>query len=218
MFEYLTDMNYIEIVLLSLEVSLLAVFISCMISMPFAAFLVIKQFPGRQLIVVMINTLMGLPPVVVGLFLYLLLSANGSLSAYKLLYTPSAMVIAQIIIITPIITALSKESLEIFYSHYEDYLTSLRSSNVQKIQTLLWEGKYSLLTNGLAGLGRAMSEVGAIIIVGGNIEHLTRTMTTGIVLETSRGEFSFALNLGLTLLFISLLINVAVHTLRKSEE
>ena len=218
MFEYLTDMNYIEIVLLSLEVSLLAVFISCLISMPFAAFLVIKQFPGRQLIIVMINTLMGLPPVVVGLFLYLLLSANGSLSAYKLLYTPSAMVIAQIIIITPIITALSKESLEIFYSHYEDYLTSLRSSNVQKIQTLLWEGKYSLLTNGLAGLGRAMSEVGAIIIVGGNIEHLTRTMTTGIVLETSRGEFSFALNLGLTLLFISLLINVAVHTLRKSEE
>ena len=218
MFEYLTNMNYIEIVLLSLEVSLLAVFISCMISMPFAAFLVIKQFPGRQLIIVMINTLMGLPPVVVGLFLYLLLSANGSLSAYKLLYTPSAMVIAQIIIITPIITALSKESLEIFYSHYEDYLTSLRSSNIQKIQTILWEGRYSLLTNGLAGLGRAMSEVGAIIIVGGNIEHLTRTMTTGIVLETSRGEFSFALNLGLTLLFISLFINVAVHTLRKSEE
>jgi len=218
MFEYLTDMNYIEIVLLSLEVSLLAVFISCLISMPFAAFLVIKQFPGRQLIIVMINTLMGLPPVVVGLFLYLLLSANGSLSAYKLLYTPSAMVIAQIIIITPIITALSKESLEIFYSHYEDYLTSLRSSNIQKIQTILWEGRYSLLTNGLAGLGRAMSEVGAIIIVGGNIEHLTRTMTTGIVLETSRGEFSFALNLGLTLLFISLFINVAVHTLRKSEE
>jgi tungstate transport system permease protein len=128
------------------------------------------------------------------------------------------MVIAQIIIITPIITALSKESLEIFYSHYEDYLTSLRSSNIQKIQTILWEGRYSLLTNGLAGLGRAMSEVGAIIIVGGNIEHLTRTMTTGIVLETSRGEFSFALNLGLTLLFISLFINVAVHTLRKSEE
>ena len=186
--------------------------------MPFAAFLVIKRFPGRQLIVVIINTLMGLPPVVVGLFLYLLLSANGSFSAYKLLYTPTAMVIAQIIIITPIITALSKESLEMFYGHYKDYFASLRFSNIQKIKTMLWEGRYSLLTNGLAGLGRAMSEVGAIIIVGGNIEHLTRTMTTGIVLETSRGEFSFAVNLGLTLLFISLLINVAVHALRGKKE
>jgi tungstate transport system permease protein len=218
MFEYLTDTNYIEIVLLSLEVSLLAVFISCLISMPFAAFLVIKRFPARQLIVVIINTLMGLPPVVVGLFLYLLLSANGSFSVYKLLYTPTAMVIAQIIIITPIITALSKESLEMFYGHYKDYLASLRFSNIQKIKTILWEGRYSLLTNGLAGLGRAMSEVGAIIIVGGNIEHLTRTMTTGIVLETSRGEFSFAVNLGLTLLSISLLINIAVHALRVKKE
>ena len=217
MFKYLTDTNYIEIVLLSLEVSLLAVIIACMISMPFAAFLVIKKFPGRQFIVVIINTLMGLPPVVVGLFLYLLLSANGSLSSYKLLYTPSAMVIAQIIIITPIITALSKESLGIFYDDYKDYLASLRSSNIQKIKTILWEGRYSLLTNGLAGLGRAMSEVGAIIIVGGNVEHLTRTMTTGIVLETSRGEFAFALNLGLTLLFISLLINVTAHALRESK-
>tara|TARA_B110000444_G_C18284624_1_gene342345 strand:+ start:36 stop:521 length:486 start_codon:yes stop_codon:yes gene_type:complete len=161
---------------------------------------------------------MGLPPVVVGLFLYLLLSANGSLSSYKLLYTPSAMVIAQIIIITPIITALSKESLEMFYDDYKDYLASLRSSNIQKVKTILWEGRYSLLTNGLAGLGRAMSEVGAIIIVGGNVEHLTRTMTTGIVLETSRGEFAFALNLGLTLLFISLLINVTVHALRESKQ
>jgi tungstate transport system permease protein len=217
MFKYLTDTNYIEIVLLSLEVSLLAVIIACMISMPFAAFLVIKKFPGRQFIVVIINTLMGLPPVVVGLFLYLLLSANGSLSSYKLLYTPSAMVIAQIIIITPIITALSKESLGIFYDDYKDYLASLRSSNIQKIKTILWEGRYSLLTNGLAGLGRAMSEVGAIIIVGGNVEHLTRTMTTGIVLETSRGEFAFALNLGLTLLLISLLINVTAHALRESK-
>ena len=217
MFKYLTDTNYIEIVLLSLEVSLLAVIIACMISMPFAAFLVIKKFPGRQFIIVIINTLMGLPPVVVGLLLYLLLSANGSLASYKLLYTPSAMVIAQIIIITPIITALSKESLEVFYDDYKDYLASLRSSNIQKVKTILWEGRYSLLTNGLAGLGRAMSEVGAIIIVGGNVEHLTRTMTTGIVLETSRGEFAFALNLGLTLLFISLLINITVHALRESK-
>ena len=201
MFKYLTDINYIEIVLLSLEVSLLAVIIACMISMPFAAFLVIKKFPGRQFIIVIINTLMGLPPVVVGLLLYLLLSANGSLASYKLLYTPSAMVIAQIIIITPIITALSKESLEVFYDDYKDYLASLRSSNIQKVKTILWEGRYSLLTNGLAGLGRAMSEVGALIIV----------------LETSRGEFAFALNLGLTLLFISLLINVTVHARRESK-
>ncbi len=214
MFEYLTDTNYIEIVSLSLKVSILAVFISCVISMPFAALMVIKNFPGRQLVIVIINTLMGLPPVVVGLFLYILLSANGSLSTYKILYTPTAMIIAQVIIITPIIAALSVETLDIFYKKYKDYLDSLRLNNLRKIQTILWEGKYSLLTNALAGLGRSMSEVGAIIIVGGNIEHLTRTMTTGIVLETSRGEFSFALNLGLTLLFLSLVINIAIHSLK----
>ena len=218
MSEYLIYTNYIEIVLLSLKVSVLAVFISCAISMPLAAFLVIKNFPGRQFMIVVINTLMGLPPVVVGLFLYLLLSANGFLSTYKILYTPSAMIIAQIIIITPIITALSRETLDVFYQKYKDYLYSLRFNNFQKIQTILWEGKYSLLTNGLAGLGRSMSEVGAIIIVGGNIEHLTRTMTTGIVLETSRGEFSFALNLGLTLLLLSLLINIAIHMLKNTKK
>ena len=161
---------------------------------------------------------MGLPPVVVGLFLYLLLSAHGSLATYKLLYTPFAMIIAQVIIITPIITALSKESLDNFFMRYKDYLNSLKASNSIIIKTLLWEARYPLLINGLAGLGRGLSEVGAIIIVGGNIEHLTRTMTTGIVLETSRGEFSFALNLGLILLLISLTINGALHLLRKSDE
>jgi len=212
------DINLIKIILLSLEVSLLAVAISCIISMPFAAFLSIKKFPGREIIIVIINALMGLPPVVVGLFLYLLLSAHGSLATYKLLYTPFAMIIAQVIIITPIITALSKESLDSFFIRYKDYLNSLKASNSIIIKTLLWEARYPLLINSLAGLGRGLSEVGAIIIVGGNIEHLTRTMTTGIVLETSRGEFSFALNLGLILLLISLTINGALHLLRKNDE
>jgi len=212
------DMRLIEIILLSLEVSLLAVIISCIISFPFAAFLSIKKFLGRGIVVIIINALMGLPPVVVGLFLYLLLSAHGSLATYKLLYTPFAMIVAQVIIITPIITALSKESLDGFFIRYKDYLNSLRVNDFIIIRTLLWEARHSLLINGLAGLGRGLSEVGAIIIVGGNIEHLTRTMTTGIVLETSKGEFSLALNLGLTLLLISLTINGALHLLRKKDE
>ena len=209
------DHNVIEIIILSLQVSLFAIFISCIISMPLAAFLSSNNFLGKEVIIIIINALMSLPPVVVGLFLYLILSSQGFLSSYKILYTPSAMTIAQIIIITPILIALSKESIDSFYRKYNYYFKSIRLSNLSIIKTLIWEARYPLLTNSLAGLGRGLSEVGAIIIVGGNIEHLTRTMTTGIVLETSKGEFSIALQLGTILLIISLFINICVHYLRK---
>ena len=212
------DSSFIEIILLSLQVSLMAVIIACLISMPFAAFLSIKKFPGRGLLIVFINALMGLPPVVVGLFLYLLLSAQGPLAAYNLLYSPPAMVIAQVIIITPIVAALSKQSIDSFFEEYKDYLKSIRATNIDIIKTLLWEARYSLMVNGLAGLGRALSEVGAVIIVGGNIAHVTRVMTTSIVLETSRGELSFALGLGIALITISILINGALYMIRNIEE
>ena len=161
---------------------------------------------------------MGLPPVVVGLFLYLLLSSQGPLAAYDLLYSPMAMLIAQIIIITPIITALSKQSIDGYFEEYKDYLESIRASGFNILRTLLWEARYSLMVNGLAGLGRALSEVGAVIIVGGNIAHITRVMTTSIVLETSRGELALALGMGITLILIAIILNGILYLIRKTEE
>ncbi|MBH44268.1 MAG: ABC transporter permease [Gammaproteobacteria bacterium] len=210
------DSNYIEIIALSLQVSLSAVFISCLISMPLAALLSIKNFSGKSIILIILNAFMALPPVVVGLFLYILLSAKGILSIYELLYTPIAMLIAQIIIVTPIITSLSKESIDIYYVQYKDYLRSLNASYYNTATTLLWESRYILTINTLAGLGRALAEVGAVMIVGGNIAHLTRVMTTSIVLETSRGDLSLALSLGVTLIFISIGINSLVYLIKKS--
>ena len=210
------DSNYIEIIALSLQVSLSAVFISCLISMPLAALLSIKNFSGKSIILIILNAFMALPPVVVGLFLYILLSAKGILSIYELLYTPIAMLIAQVIIVTPIITSLSKESIDIYYVQYKDYLRSLNASYYNTATTLLWESRYILTINTLAGLGRALAEVGAVMIVGGNIAHLTRVMTTSIVLETSRGDLSLALSLGVTLIFISIGINSLVYLIKKS--
>tara|TARA_B100000686_G_scaffold31244_2_gene32149 strand:- start:25037 stop:25726 length:690 start_codon:yes stop_codon:yes gene_type:complete len=210
------DSNYIEIIALSLQVSLSAVFISCLISMPLAALLSIKNFSGKSIILIILNAFMALPPVVVGLFLYILLSAKGILSIYELLYTPIAMLIAQVIIVTPIITSLSKESIDIYYVQYKDYLKSLNASYYNTATTLLWESRYILTINTLAGLGRALAEVGAVMIVGGNIAHLTRVMTTSIVLETSRGDLSLALSLGVTLIFISIGINSLVYLIKKS--
>jgi tungstate transport system permease protein len=161
---------------------------------------------------------MALPPVVVGLFLYLLLSWQGVLSSYEILYTPTAMIIAQTIIIIPIVAALSKESIDIFFNKYRDYLISLKISNFKIMKTLLWESRYALIVNGLAGLGRGFAEVGAVIIVGGNIAELTRVMTTAIVLETSRGNFVLAMSLGLTLIFISLILNFFVYFIKKTDE
>ena len=210
--------QYIDIIVLSLKVSLTALIISCMISLPLASYLSIKNFFGKSLIIITLNSFMALPPVVVGLFLYLLLSWQGVLSSYEILYTPTAMIIAQTIIIIPIVAALSKESIDIYFNKYKDYLISLKISNFKIMKTLLWESRYTLVVNGLAGLGRAFAEVGAVIIVGGNIAELTRVMTTAIVLETSKGNFVLAMSLGLTLIFISLILNFSVYFIKKTDE
>jgi len=210
--------QYIDIIVLSLKVSLTALIISCMISLPLASYLSIKDFFGKALIIIILNSFMALPPVAVGLFLYLLLSWQGVLSSYEILYTPTAMIIAQTIIIIPIVAALSKESIDIYFNKYRDYLVSLKISNFKIMKTLLWESRYTLIVNVLAGLGRAFAEVGAVIIVGGNIAELTRVMTTAIVLETSRGNFVLAMSLGLTLIFISLILNFSVYFVKKTDE
>ena len=210
--------QYIDIIVLSLKVSLTALIISCMISLPLASYLSIKDFFGKALIIIILNSFMALPPVAVGLFLYLLLSWQGVLSSYEILYTPTAMIIAQTIIIIPIVAALSKESIDIYFNKYRDYLISLKISNFKIMETLLWESRYTLIVNVLAGLGRAFAEVGAVIIVGGNIAELTRVMTTAIVLETSRGNFVLAMSLGLTLIFISLILNFSVYFVKKTDE
>ena len=211
------DYEYIEIVVTSLTVSLFSIFFSFVISMPIAALLSMSEFKGKSLVIVIINSLMALPPVVVGLILYLLLSSQGFFSELDLLYTVTAMIIAQSIIITPIIISLSIESLNLYYNKYSQFLQSLHATLYRRVTALLWEARSNLMMNTLAGLGRSLSEVGAIIIVGGNIAHVSRTMTTGIVLETSRGELATALSLGITLISISITINAIVYILKKRE-
>ncbi len=207
--------EYVNIILTSMIVSFFAIILSLFLSLPIAAFLSIANFKGKSLILIMFNSLMALPPVVVGLILYLLLSSQGIFSSYNLLYTVQAMIIAQTIIITPIMVSLSVESIDYYKRQYFQLLQSLHASIRIKILTLMWESRSSLLINMLAGLGRSLSEVGAIIIVGGNIAELTRTMTTGIVLETSRGELTIALSLGITLIAISISINIAAYIIKQ---
>ena len=207
--------EYVNIILTSMIVSFFAIILSLFLSFPIAAFLSIANFKGKSLILIMFNSLMALPPVVVGLILYLLLSSQGIFSSYNLLYTVQAMIIAQTIIITPIMVSLSVESIDYYKRQYFQLLQSLHASIRIKILTLMWESRSSLLINMLAGLGRSLSEVGAIIIVGGNIAELTRTMTTGIVLETSRGELTIALSLGITLIAISISINIAAYIIKQ---
>lgn len=202
------------IVLLSLKVSITATLVSCMIGLPIGAIVAISRFRGRGAVLVVMNALMGLPPVVVGLLVYLHLSRSGPLGFLGLLYTPTAMIIAQTILITPIIAALSRQVLEDMHAEYSDQFRSLCLSRMQVVQALLWDARYPLLTVGLAGFGRAVAEVGAVIIVGGNIDNLTRVMTTAIALETSKGELALALALGLVLLVIALAVNAAVHSIR----
>ncbi len=207
--------EYVNIILTSMIVSFFAIILSLFLSLPIAAFLSIANFKGKSLILIMFNSLMALPPVVVGLILYLLLSSQGIFSSYNLLYTVQAMIIAQTIIITPIMVSLSVESIDYYKRQYFQLLQSLHATTRIKIMTLMWESRSSLLINMLAGLGRSLSEVGAIIIVGGNIAELTRTMTTGIVLETSRGELTIALSLGITLIAISISINIAAYIIKQ---
>ncbi len=208
------DADLIEIVLLSLQVSLTATLVSVTLGMPIGAFLAITRFKGRGIVLVIVNSLMGLPPVVVGLLVYLHLSRAGPLGFLGLLYTPTAMIIAQSILITPIVIALSRQVLEDLHEEYEDTFRSLCLTRFQAIQALLWDARFPLVTVGLAGLGRALAEVGAVMIVGGNIDHLTRVMTTAIALETSRGDLGLALALGMILMMLSLIVNGAVQSLR----
>ena len=210
------DPVLIQIILLSLRVSLVAVGLACLIGMPLGALLAIARFPGRGALIVLVNALMGLPPVVVGLLVYLLLSSSGPLGMLQLLYTPTAMIVAQTVLVTPIVTALSRQVIEDLHSEYAEQLRSFGVGPAGTVMTLLWDGRYSLLTAALAGFGRAIAEVGAVIIVGGNINHVTRVMTTTIALETSRGNLALALALGLVLIGLAILVNAGVLALRRS--
>jgi len=201
------DARLLGIVLLSLRVSLTAVLLAACIALPLGALLAIGNFPGRQVLIVLINGFMGLPAVVVGLLVYLLLSRAGPLGEFGLLFTPGAMVVAQAILITPLMAALTRQIIEDAWREYREQLQSLRANVRQAVMTLLWDGRYSLFTILLAGFGRAIAEVGAVMIVGGNIDGVTRVMTTTIALETSKGDLPLALALGLILVLLVLTVN-----------
>lgn len=208
------DATLAEIVILSLQVSLSAVFIACAIGLPIGAAAAVYRFPGRNFLVVLMNAMMGLPPVVAGLFVYLLLSNAGPLGGLGLLYTVAAMIIVQTVLVTPIIAALARQVIADLYTEYDEQLRSLGVRGWRMIATLLWDGRYSLLTVALAGFGRAVAEVGAVIIVGGNINHATRVMTTTIALETSKGDLGLALALGIILVSLAVVVNGCVMALR----
>ncbi|MEO1313763.1 MAG: ABC transporter permease [Pseudomonadota bacterium] len=201
------------IVLLSLQVSLTAVAIAALIGLPLGAALAVARFPGRQALIVLTNALMGLPPVVVGLMVYLTLSTSGPLGVLQLLYTPTAMIIAQTLLVTPIVAALTRQTIAGLDAEYAEQLRSMGISRAGSVPTLLWDGRHALLTALLAGFGRAIAEVGAVIIVGGNINHVTRTMTTTIALETSKGNLALAMALGTLLMLIALTVTALVSLL-----
>jgi tungstate transport system permease protein len=205
------DRDLAEIVFLSLRISLTAVGLAALIGLPIGAALAVLRFPGRRTLVVVLNALMGLPPVVVGLIVLLLLSRAGPLGVLGLLFSPAAMIIAQTLLTAPIVAALTRQIVEDLWAEYEEQLRSLGASPGRSIWTLLWDGRFSLVTAVLAGFGRAASEVGAVMLVGGNIDHVTRVMTTAIALETSKGNLALALGLGMILLSLSLVVNGAVY-------
>ena len=209
------DAKLVEIVLLSLRVSLSAVVIAALLGLPLGAAIAVGRFRGRQAVIVVLNALMGLPPVVVGLLVYLLLSRAGPLGALGILFTPSAMVFAQSILILPIVAALSRQAIEDAWREYEEQLRSLGAGRLSAALTLLWDTRFSLLTTILAGFGRAAAEVGAVMIVGGNIDGVTRVMTTAIALETSKGDLPLALGLGMILIAIVIAVNAAAHLTRE---
>lgn len=210
------DPDLYEILGLSLQVSLVALLASTLIGLPLGTVLAITRFPGRKLAITLVNAMMGMPPVVVGLLVYLMLSRSGPLGALGLLYTPTAMIIAQVILITPIIAALSSQVIETLHQEYHDTFYSLDISGPRAIAAYLIDARYSLVTCVLAGFGRAIAEVGAVMIVGGNIDHLTRVMTTAIALETSKGNLEMALGLGIILLFLAILVNATVTGVRET--
>lgn len=205
------DPAFLGIVGLSLRVTLSAVALAALIGMPIGAWLALARFPGRSAIIVLVNGLMGLPPVVAGLMIFLLLSRTGPLGSLALLFTPAAMIIAQGVLVLPIVIALTRQVIQDLWGEYREHLTSVGMTGLSAVPTLLWDARFSLATALLAGFGRAAAEVGAVLIVGGNIVGYTRTMTTSIALETSKGDLPLALGLGIVLLSLTLLINAAAY-------
>jgi tungstate transport system permease protein len=218
MLDIFAELRLWQIVALSLEVSLAAVLLATLIGLPLGAAVAVGRFPGRRAVIVLLNALMGLPPVVVGLAVYLLLSRAGPLGSLGLLFTPGAMVLAQTVLITPIIAALARQAIEDAWREYEEQLRSLGAHGLEAALTLLWDTRFSLVTAVLAGLGRASAEVGAVMIVGGNIDGVTRVMTTAIALETSKGDLPLALGLGVVLIAIVLALNAAAMLIRDAAQ
>ena len=202
--------DLVEILVLSIKVSLTAVAVASILGFGIGGALAVYRFPGRGVLAAILSALMGLPPVVAGLVIYLLLSNVGPLGVLQLLYTPTAMIIAQVLLVTPIIGALTRQACQDLLEEYDEQLRSLGASPSAIVVTLLWDGRYRLITAVLAGFGRAIAEVGAVMIVGGNIDHVTRTMTTAIALETSKGNIALALALGIVLLTIAFAVNTAL--------
>ncbi|MEP6019459.1 MAG: ABC transporter permease [Paracoccaceae bacterium] len=211
------DAELVEITLRSLQVTITALVIASLIALPLAALLAVRRFRLRRAVIAVLNALMGLPPVVVGLIVYILLSRSGPFGVFGLLFTPTAMIIAQVIIIVPLIASIAHQSLRDLWTEYHDLLISMNVTQTQKVKTLLWDARRALLTASLAGFGRAIGEVGAIMIVGGNIDHATRVLTTAIALETGKGEFALALGLGFVLIGLTIAINIATHWLGQTE-
>ncbi len=212
------DPTLLAIVRLSLLVSLSAVALAALIGIPLGAFVALTRFRGREGVIVLLNALMGLPPVVVGLAIFLLLSRSGPLGSLGLLFTPAAMVVVQTVLVMPIIAALSRQTIEDLWAEYRDVLTAMNVGPLGRVMTLIWDGRFSLVVALLAGFGRAAAEVGAIIIVGGNIDGFTRTMTTAIALETSKGNLPLAIGLGMVLIAIVIVINALAWTVRRAGE
>lgn len=211
------DAELVEITFRSLQVTLTALVIATSLALPIAALLVVRRFRFRRVVIAVMNALMGLPPVVVGLVVYVFLSRSGPFGVLGLLFTPWAMIIAQVLIIVPLIASVAHQSLRELWSDYHDLLISMNASQGQRIKTLIWDGRRALLTASLAGFGRAIGEVGAIMIVGGNIDHATRVLTTAIALETGKGDFALALALGFVLIATAIAVNLAIHSLTRTE-
>jgi tungstate transport system permease protein len=212
------DATLVEIVVLSLQVSLTAVALASALGLPLGAAIAVGRFPGRKTLIVILNALMGLPPVVVGLLVYLFLSRAGPLGELGILFTPAAMVIAQTVLITPIVAALSRQVIEDAWLDYQEQLRSLGAGPLTSALTLLWDTRFSLVTIVLAGFGRAAAEVGAVMIVGGNIEGVTRVMTTAIALETSKGDLPLALGLGIILITLVLALNAGAYIVKDAAQ
>ncbi|MBE7636631.1 ABC transporter permease subunit [Sneathiella sp. P13V-1] len=211
------DEDLIEISMRSMQVTFTAVFIASVIGLPLGAWLAVARFRYRRFSIALLNALMGLPPVVVGLFVYVVLSRSGPFGVLDLLFTPTAMIVAQVIIVTPIIASISHQVLRELWFSYHDLLISIGATKWQRMLALLKDGRRGLLTATLTGFGRAVGEVGAIMIVGGNIDHLTRVLTTAIALEVGKGDFPLAIGLGIVLISLALIVNLSIHLLSRTE-